>query len=119
MQVQVLRGKIHKATITQADLDYNGSITIDEQLLKETGILPYEKVLVSNMSNGTRFETYVIVAPPGSGTICVNGAAARLAKAGDRVIIMAFASMDQEEAKQFKPRIVIVDEKNSIIDRKS
>lgn len=104
----LLRGKIHRAVVTQADLDYVGSITIDQELLEEADIWPGEKVLVSDINNGARFETYTVAGPPGSGVICVNGAAAHLVNVGDLIIIMAFEITD----KPIDPRIVLVDEKN-------
>jgi len=104
----LLRGKIHRAVVTQADPDYIGSITIDSSLLEEADIWPGEKVLISDVNNGARFETYVVAGEAGSGTICVNGAAARLVRVGARIIIMAFELADAP----IEPRIVLVDEKN-------
>lgn len=104
----LLRGKIHRAVVTQADPDYVGSITIDKELLKEADIWPGEKVLISDVDNGARFETYTVEGPAGSGVICVNGAAALLVKPGDRIIIMAFEITD----RPVQPRIVLVDEHN-------
>ncbi len=104
----LLRGKIHRAVVTQADPDYIGSITIDRSLLEEADIWPGEKVLISDVNNGARFETYVVAGDAGSGTICVNGAAARLVRVGDRIIIMAFELADAP----IEPRIVLVDDKN-------
>lgn len=114
MNVQMLRTKIHRLTVTDAHLDYQGSITLDTDLIQAAGLLEHEKVQVVNVTNGERFETYVIPGPAGSGTVCVNGAAAHLAKTGHIVIVMAFASMPFEEAKKFKPVLVMVDEKNKV-----
>lgn len=112
MQVTMLKGKIHRATVKQAELNYVGSITVDEKLLEQSGILEYEKVQVVNIDNGERFETYTIAGERGSGLICLNGAAARCACVGDKIIIMAYAQMSAEEAKSFKPTVVFVDENN-------
>lgn len=117
MLLQVLRAKLHKATVTGAEIEYEGSITIDQALLKEAGILPHEKVLVSDLNNGARLETYVMQAPAGSGTVCLNGAAARLISPGDRVIIMAFAAVTPEEAAGLEARILVLDEQNRVISR--
>jgi aspartate 1-decarboxylase len=114
MNVQMLRSKIHRLTVTDAHLDYQGSITLDRNLMNSSGILEHEKVQVVNVTNGERFETYVIPGPENSGVVCVNGAAAHLAKAGHIVIVMAFASMPLEAAKSFQPVLVMVDEKNHI-----
>jgi aspartate 1-decarboxylase len=112
MQLTLLKAKIHRATITKADLNYEGSISIDTNLLKFSGILVNEKVDVLNINNGERFTTYVIPAKAGSGAIQVNGAAARLVQVGDPVIIIAYASMDEAEAKKFVPKVLLVDAKN-------
>lgn len=108
----MLKSKIHRAVVTQAELNYVGSITIDAELLEKAGILEYEKVQVADIETGARFETYTIAGTPGSGIICINGAAARLTNVGNKVIIMAYADMTPEEAKEFKPTVVFVDEKN-------
>lgn len=108
----MLKSKIHRAVVTQAELNYVGSITIDAELLEKAGILEYEKVQVADIETGARFETYTIAGTPGSGIICINGAAARLTSVGNKVIIMAYADMTPEEAKEFKPTVVFVDEKN-------
>lgn len=108
MLLNFMKAKIHSATVTQADLNYQGSIAIDEQLLKEAGILPFEQVHVYNVSNGQRFVTYAIDAPAGSKMVCVNGAAARLAMPGDRVIVVAYCQLDEAEARYFKPRVLIL-----------
>ncbi len=110
MLVSKLKSKIHRATVTEADLDYVGSITIDLALMNAVGIEEYEKVLVSNITNGNRLETYVLSGEEGKGTICLNGAAARLCKKGDLVIIMAFALYS--EGEECRPKIVVVDENN-------
>ena len=114
MTLTMLKSKIHRATVTQAELDYVGSITVDADLLESAGILEYEKVLVVDITNVSRLETYTIAGERGSGIICLNGAAAKLIDAGDTVIIMAFAEMDEKEAKEFKPTVVFVDEDNKI-----
>lgn len=116
MKIEMLCAKIHRATVTDANLNYVGSITIDKDLLEKSGIIEYQKVSVVNINNGSRFETYVIEGKKGSGVVCLNGAAARLAQKGDRVIIMAYAQIDADEAKIFKPKIVHVDETNTITD---
>lgn len=114
MILTMLKSKIHRATVTQAELNYVGSITIDEDLMEKAGILEYEKVQIADVDNGARFETYVIAGEAGSGTICLNGAAARMVSAGDKVIIMCYAQMTAEEAAKYPPRVVFVDEKNKI-----
>ena len=115
MTITLLKAKIHRAVVTQADLDYVGSITIDATLMKKAGIVEYEKVLVADLNNGSRFETYVIVGEADSGIICLNGAAAKCVEVGDKVIIMAFAEMTPEEAKTHRPTVVFVDENNRAI----
>jgi aspartate 1-decarboxylase len=112
MLLTLLKGKIHRATVTQCDLHYEGSISVDAALLERSGILPHEQVDVLNINNGMRFTTYAIPAPAGSGAIGVNGAAARLAQKGDLVIIVAYARMEDAEAKSFTPRVVLVDSAN-------
>lgn len=114
MVLNILKGKIHRATVTQAEIDYIGSITIDQDLMDAAGILEYEKVQVADVERGTRLETYVISGEPGSGVICLNGAAAHLVTPGDKVIIMCYAQMTPEEAHESKPRVVFVDEDNKI-----
>lgn len=114
MTVELLKGKIHRATVTQAALDYVGSITVDEDLLKMAGILEYEKVQIVDVNNGSRFETYTICGEAGSGLICLNGAAARCVSVGDKIIIMAYGSYTPEEARKHKPAVVFVDEENRI-----
>lgn len=112
MQLTMMRAKIHRAKITQADLNYEGSISIDSDLLTASGILPYEKVDVLDINNGERFTTYAIEAKAGSGEIKINGAAARKVHIGDLVIIIAYASMTHEEAKNIAPRVILVDDNN-------
>ena len=112
MQLTLLKGKIHRATVTQCDLNYEGSISVDVALMERSGILPNEQVDVLNINNGQRFTTYAIAAPAGSGTIGINGAAARLAQKGDLVIIVAYARMEEAEAKSFVPRVLLVDGHN-------
>ena len=114
MTVEMLKGKIHRATVIQAELDYVGSITVDEELLEAAEILEYEKVQIVDVNNGSRFETYTICGERGSGMICLNGAAARCVSTGDKIIIMAYGQYDSEEAKNHKPSVVFVDEKNKI-----
>jgi len=112
MLLTLLKAKIHRATVTQCDLHYEGSISVDAGLLERSGILPHEQVDVLNINNGERFTTYAIPAPAGSGTIGVNGAAARLAQKGDLVIIVAYARMEEAEAKSYSPRVLLVDGNN-------
>ncbi|MCC8037686.1 MAG: aspartate 1-decarboxylase [Bacteroidales bacterium] len=116
MQLQILKSKIHRVTVTQACLEYIGSITIDSDLIEAAGILPGERVFIVDNNNGERFDTYVIPGERGSGVICVNGAAARRVQPGDVIIIMAYALMTPEEAASFKPRVIFPDtETNSLI----
>ena len=112
MVLEMLHGKIHRAKVVQAELNYVGSITIDEDLLRASGIREYEKVQIADIDLGSRFETYAIAGAPGSGMICLNGAAARMVSVGDKVIIMAYAQMTPEEAEANPPRVVFVDEDN-------
>ena len=114
MYINVLKSKIHRATVTQAELDYVGSITIDQELMDAAGLIEYEKVQIANVDNGARLETYVIAGEPGSGVICLNGAAALYACTGDRVIIMNYALMTPEEFKENPPRVVFVDCRNRV-----
>jgi len=111
----MLKSKIHRAVLTDANLNYVGSITIDRDLLEAADILPYEKVQVVNNNNGARFETYVIEGEPGSGQVCLNGAAARLGQPGDILLILSYMQMEEEKAREHKPRVVFVDEKNRIV----
>lgn len=114
MTLTMLKGKIHRATVTQAELNYVGSITVDADLLDAAGILEYEAVQIVDIENGNRFMTYTIAGERGSGVICLNGAAARQAQTGDKVIIMAYAQMTPEEASEMKPNVVFVDENNAV-----
>ena len=114
MQLTMLKGKIHRAVVKQAELNYVGSITIDPKLMEAAGILEYEQVQIVDVENGNRFETYTIDGEPGSGMICLNGAAARQVQVGDHVIIMAYCKMDAKEAADHKPKVVFVDEENHI-----
>jgi len=112
----MMKSKLHRATVTEANLNYVGSITIDEDLMDAADMWENEKVQVVNNNNGARLETYIIKGPRGSGVICLNGAAARLVQPGDQVIIITYAAMAEEEARRFKPTIVIVDEHNRPLD---
>ena len=112
----LLRAKIHRATVTQSDLDYVGSVSIDEDLLDAAGIVEWEKVAVLDVTNGSRFETYAIKAPRGSGEICINGAAAHLVNPGDLVILLSFQGIEEGEIDSHEPRIVHVDENNKVIE---
>lgn len=114
MNITLLKSKLHRATVTEADLNYVGSITIDEELMKVSNIVEYEKVQIVNINNGHRFETYVIAGRPDSGIMCLNGAAARMAQVGDKIIIMSYASMTPEEAKSHKPTVVLLGEDNQV-----
>ena len=114
MNIEMLEGKIHRATVTQAELNYVGSITIDEALLEASGIREYQKVQVVNINNGQRLETYTIAGEKNSGIICLNGAAARLCSKGDMVIIMAYASYDEKDLGNYRPKVVFVDGENKI-----
>lgn len=114
MMLNMLKAKLHCATVTQANLKYMGSITIDADLMKAAGIYENERVQVVNNNNGARLETYVIPGEPGSGVICLNGSAARWAQPGDVVIIMAYAFMEENEAVQYKPRVVMLDGDNKV-----
>ena len=116
MLIKILKAKIHRATVTHTDVNYHGSITIDEDLLRASGLLPNEAVLVADCENGNRFETYVIHGPAGSGIIGINGAAARLSQVGNRVIIMSFAMATPEEAASHRSRVVITDLKNRVAE---
>ena len=113
----MLKSKIHRATVTDGNIDYEGSITIDKKLMEEADMLPYEQVQVLNINNGARFSTYVIEGEEGSGDICLNGAAARLAVKGDLVIILTYTEMSDEEARKHKPKIVRVNENNAVVKK--
>lgn len=114
MILTMLKGKIHRATVTQAELNYVGSITIDKTLMEASNIIENEKVQIVDINNGERFETYVIPGKRDSGVICLNGAAARLVQPGDKVIIIAYAQMDDNEAKKHKPAVVFMNDDNTI-----
>ncbi|MBS4031018.1 MAG: aspartate 1-decarboxylase [Clostridiales bacterium] len=114
MQRIMCKSKIHCATVTDANLKYEGSVTIDEDLMDAADLLPYEKVQIVNNNNGARFETYIIKGKRGTGTICLNGAAARLVQPGDIVIIISYANVDSSELASFKPKIVSVNDKNQV-----
>lgn len=115
MVIEVLKSKLHRVKVTQAELNYVGSITIDEDLIDAANIIPNEKVQIVNNNNGARFETYVIKGERGSGTICLNGATARLAQVGDIVIIMSYAYMEAEEARKYEPILIFPDVNNKLI----
>ena len=114
MTVTMLKGKIHRAVVKQAELNYVGSITVDPELMEAAGIYEYELVQIVDVENGNRFETYTIAGEPGSGMICLNGAAARQVQVGDHVIIMCYCQMSPEEVKEHKPKVVFVDDENKI-----
>ena len=114
MTIQMLKGKIHRAVVVQAELNYVGSITVDPELMEAAGIYEYELVQIVDVENGNRFETYTIAGEPGSGMICLNGAAARQVQVGDHVIIMCYCQMTPEEVKEHKPKVVFVDDENKI-----
>ncbi len=111
----MMKGKIHRATVTDSNLDYQGSITIDEGLLEGSGIVPFEQVDIYNITNGERFSTYAIVGPRDSGVVCINGAAAHKAKKGDLVIIVSYAGFEDKELDGFTPKVVFVDEHNKMV----
>jgi aspartate 1-decarboxylase len=114
MQREMLKSKIHRVTVTEAELYYEGSITVDKDLLEAANILPYEKVQILNFNNGARIDTYTIEGPAGSGTICLNGPAARLGSVGDEIIIVSYIHVPENESRNFKPKVVLVDKKNKI-----
>ncbi len=115
MMIEMLKAKIHRVRVTEACLDYIGSITIDQDLLDAAGILPGERVYIVNNNNGERFDTYTIAGPRGSGVVCLNGAAARKVQVGDIVIIICYASMTPEEAKEFKPKVIFPDSNTNLL----
>lgn len=117
MERIMFKSKIHRASITQAELHYEGSLTIDEELMEAANMLPYEKVAIVNINNGERIETYIITGERGSKTICLNGAAARRGAVGDKIIIISYANMSEEEAQKHRPTVVLVDDNNNIIDK--
>ena len=112
MEIEVLKAKLHRIRVTEACLDYEGSLTLDPDDMEAVGILPYEKILCADVENGSRFETYAIAGARGSGVCCLNGAAARLGKVGDRLIVMAFGQFTPEEAASHQPKVVFLDERN-------
>jgi aspartate 1-decarboxylase len=114
MTIQMLKGKIHRAVVVQAELNYVGSITVDPELMEAAGILEYEKVQIVDVENGNRFETYTIAGERGSGMICLNGAAARMVQVADHIILMSYCDLTPEEAKNHQPRVVFVDDNNQI-----
>ena len=114
MTITMLKAKIHRATVTQAELDYVGSITVDMDLLEQAGILEYEKVQIVDVNNASRFETYTIAGERGSGVMCLNGAAARMVQTGDKIILMAYAQVTPEEASELRPTVLFVNEKNKV-----
>lgn len=114
MTITMLKSKIHRATVTQAELDYVGSITVDIALLEQAGIFEYEKVQIVDVNNGARFETYTIAGERGSGVMCLNGAAARMVQTGDKIILMTYTQVTPEEAKELRPTVLFVDDKNQV-----
>lgn len=117
MLIEFLFSKIHRATVTDANLNYVGSITIDETLLKAANLKEWQKVEILNINNGERFQTYIIKGKAGSGEICINGAAARKAQIGDKIIVVSYALLDENEQKGFEPTVVLVDDKNNIMEK--
>ena len=118
MQINMLKSKIHRATVTQAEVDYIGSITIDPVLMEAAGIYEYEKVQVADVNNGNRLETYAIKGEPDSGMICLNGAAAHCCDIGDRIIIMSYCIIDESEAERHTPKVIFVNGENKIVSKK-
>jgi aspartate 1-decarboxylase len=118
MQIHVLKSKIHRAQVTGASLDYEGSLTIDAVLMEQAGLFPHERILCGNLANGARFETYAIAGERGSGQIQLNGATAHLGKVGDRLTIMSYAMVDVQIARKWEPRVIILGEKNAVINRR-
>lgn len=116
--ITMLKSKLHRAVVTQADVNYVGSITIDSRLMEQAGIFEYEKVSVADVENGQRFDTYVIAGEPGSGIICVNGAAARLVSVGDHIIIMAYRLIEEDKVKNYSPTVVFLDSNNNPCEAK-
>jgi aspartate 1-decarboxylase len=119
MLVHLLKSKLHRATVTAASLEYEGSLTIAQDLLEAVGMCPYERILCSNMANGERWETYAIPGPRGSGAIELNGAVAHLGKPGDRLTIMSFAEVESDRAANWKPRVLLLDEENRVVKSKA
>ncbi|HSH94110.1 MAG TPA: aspartate 1-decarboxylase [Roseimicrobium sp.] len=118
MQIQLLKSKIHRATVTAANVNYEGSMTIDLDLMDKAGLASYERILASNMANGSRFETYVIPGERGSKAIVLNGATAHLGKVGDRLTIMSFASVEASESAGWQPKVIVVDEQNRVVNER-
>jgi aspartate 1-decarboxylase len=118
MQIHLLKSKIHRAAVTGADVNYEGSLSIDSDLMDQVGMLPYERILCSNTANGARFETYAIPGERGTREIRLNGAAALLGKPGDRLTIMSFAAVDAQEARKWKPRVIVLNEKNVVVNQR-
>ena len=118
MQIHLLKSKIHRAQVTGSSLDYEGSLTIAQDLMDKVGLLPNERILCSNLANGERFETYAIPGERGSGAIELNGAVAHLARIGDRLTIMAFTEMDRAKARRWKPRVIVLGKKNRLINER-
>jgi aspartate 1-decarboxylase len=118
MQIHILKSKIHRAAVTDANLNYEGSITIDAEFMQKAGLYPYEKVLCSNLANGERFETYVIPGERGSRAIVLNGATSHLGKPGDRLTIMSYTTVEEPQAKTWQPRVILLNEKNQITDER-
>lgn len=119
MQVHLLKSKIHRAAVTGASLDYEGSLTISVDLMEKVGLLPFERVLCSNVANGNRFETYAIPGPAGTFEIVLNGAAAHLGKIGDRLTIMSYTMVDAKEARDWQPRVIVLGEKNEVVSERT
>jgi len=118
MQLELLKSKIHRATVTDASLNYEGSMTIAADLMDRVGLLPYEKILCSNLANGARFETYAIPGEPLSGAIILNGATAHLGKPGDKITIMSYARIEAAESKNWRPRVIVLGEGNAIVNER-
>ena len=118
MQIQILKSKIHRATVTGGNVEYEGSLTIDPELMDEAGLLPYERILCGNLSNGNRFETYAIPGTRGSRDIVLNGATAHLGRPGDRLTIMSFTQIEEALARKWQPLVIIVDAQNQVVDRR-
>lgn len=118
MVVVLLKSKIHRAQVTGASLNYEGSLTVDAALMEKVGLLPFERVLCSNLANGSRFETYLIAGERGSGTIVLNGATAHLGKVGDRITLMSFTTVEAAEAQDWQPRVIVLGEGNTIINER-
>lgn len=118
MQKIVLSSKIHRCVVTDAHVDYEGSLSIDQDLMDAAGIVSYEKILAGNQANGERFETYAIPAKRGSRTVCLNGATAHLGKRGDRLTIMSFSLVDSKQLKKHKPKVIVLDDKNNIVTKR-